>query len=262
MRARTNKLAAVSLVATAAVMLSGCNSDGNGGAATGATAPAASTTPAATPSAAPAAVDNGIAALSSDKILKRARAAIKGVKSYRFTGKVDAEGERMGLDFKVSGKDMAGTMDLGKAKVQLLSVRGNQYLKGDRQFWSESTGSAKDGKTMAKLIGDRWAKIPAEEEGLGELFNAASIDELLTSSGKVTKGATKEIGGIPAIGLVDKGREGGTLYIATVGEPYPLRIEAPDGDGQMMTFSDFGKTFPEIKAPAEADVVDFGDMTG
>ena len=166
----------------------------------------------------------------------------------------------MAIDFKISGKDMAGSMEIGKAKVRLLSVGGSQYVKGDQKFWAESTGSAKDAKAMTKLIGDRWAKIPSDDKSLGELFNAGSINDLLKNSGKVTKGTAKEIDGVPAIGLVDKGPEGGTLYVATVGEPYPLRIEAPGSDGQAMTFSAFGKTFAEIKAPAEADFIDFGDM--
>jgi hypothetical protein len=258
MRTRTTRLATVTVATTAAILLAGCNND-NGGAdngSAGGPAPVAS----ATPSAAPSATDNGVAALAPDKILQRARAAIKGVKSYRIKGAVDAEGERMTLDFQISGKDMAGSMGVGKAKVRLLSVGKNQYLKGDQQFWAESTGNAKDGKAMAKLIGDRWAQIPSGDQSLGALFNAASIDDLLKNSGTVTKGTAKEIDGVPAIGLVDKGSDGGTLYIATVGEPYPLRLEAPGSDGQMMTFSDFGKTFAEIKVPAEADVVDFGDM--
>jgi hypothetical protein len=251
MRTRTIKLATVTLAATAAVLLTGCQNNGN--AEGDSPAPAAAS---ATPSTA---ADNGVAALTADQILERARTALRGTTSYRIKGTMTSEGQRAALDFKTSGKDLSGSMATGPAKVQLLAVGGQQYIKPNEQFWA-MMGDPKKAKNIAKLMGDRWAKVPADQKDLAGLFNAASVDEVLDNSGKVTKGPTKEIDGVPAVGLVDNGSDGGTLYIATVGEPYPLRIEAPKaGDGQI-TFSDFGATFAELKAPAEAEVVDFAEL--
>jgi hypothetical protein len=74
--------------------------------------------------------------------------------------------------------------------------------------------------------------------------------------GKVSKGTTKTVDGVETIGLVDDGADGGTLYVATVGEPYPIRVEPSNADDGAMAFSSFGKSFPELKLPAAGDVID------
>ncbi|MCA2216703.1 hypothetical protein [Jidongwangia harbinensis] len=250
MRTRTNRVATVALAAAAAVLLTGCqnSADADGDPAV----PAAA-------SATPSAADNGVAALTADQILARARTALGGAPSYRINGTMNNDGQRATLDVTARGRDLSGAMAMGPAKVQLLAVGGQQYMKPNEQFWA-LMGDPKKAKDIAKLVGDRWVKVPADDKNLAGLFSVASVGEVLDNSGTVTKGPTKKIDGVPAVGLVDDGTDGGTLYIATVGEPYPLRIEAPTaGDGRV-DFSDFGAAIPELTAPAEADVIDFVEL--
>ncbi|MEK8110175.1 hypothetical protein NKG94_49395 [Micromonospora sp. M12] len=75
----------------------------------------------------------------------------------------------------------------------------------------------------------------------------------------MTKGEAREIDGVKTVGLVD-GDKDGTLFIATTGEPYPVRMEGgADSPGQI-TFSDFGATFDELKAPPANQVIDFDQL--
>jgi hypothetical protein len=248
MSTTTIRHAATAFAATAALLLTGCQGDGGGDNA-----------PAAAPvSAAPA--DNGVAALTAEQILERARTAMQGAASFRVKGEMTEDGQAVALDFKTKGKDLSGSIGMGAAKAQLLVVGGRQYMKPNEQFWAMMDDPQK-AKAVTTLMADRWAKIPAGEESFSQLFNAANVNEMLKNSGKVSKGPQKDIDGVPAIGLLDEGPDGGTLYIATVGEPYPLRIEAQDAGAGQISFSEFGAAFPELKAPAEGEVVDLGELT-
>jgi hypothetical protein len=110
---------------------------------------------------------------------------------------------------------------------------------------------------VVKLMGDKWAKVSKKNKDFADLFGVANVDELLKPSGTLTKGETKDVEGVNTIGLVDKSTKGGTLYVATTGEPYPIRMEGSDTAQGQITFSDFGATFDDLKAPPEAEVVDF-----
>ena len=46
----------------------------------------------------------------------------------------------------------------------------------------------------------------------------------------------------------------GTLYVATTGEPYPLRLEPADGSGGV-DFSNFGSA-PKVEAPPADQILD------
>jgi hypothetical protein len=252
MKIGTIKHAGVTLAATAALLLTGCQSGSNSGGG-GPTA----TPPSVAPSTA---ADNGVAALPADQILQRADTAIKGATSYRISGDVKSAGQRATLEFQITGSDLSGSLAMGAAKAELLEVGGQKYVRLNEQFWS-MIGDPRKAKELTRSLGGKWAKVPAGDKDLTGLFGAASIAELLDNGGKVTKGQAKEIDGVSAIGLLDNGPGGGTLYVATVGEPYPLRIEADvltDGD---ISFTDFGASFPAIKAPADAEVADYGQLT-
>lgn len=198
---------------------------------------------------------NGVAALPPAEILSRSKAALKQAKSFRISGNMVNNGQRVNLDLKTRGADVGGSMAFGKAKVELLTIKGRQYIRPNQQFWAMAGDPAK-APAVAKLIGDRWVKVPADKKEFAELFNAADIDSLLEPDAKLTKGAEKTIDGIETIALVDSGADGGTLYVATEGEPYPIQMVPTKASDGQLTFSAFGNAFPELKAPAQAQVLD------
>jgi hypothetical protein len=236
----------LAIFGTAVALLAGCGSTGDKDAAA----------PATTTSAAPA--DNGVAALEPAAIIDKAKAALKTAKSFHINGAIKDEGQETDLDLKISGADVIGSMTVSKAKVELLRVGGKQFMKPDAAFW-KLTAAAQADKVIA-VVGDRWVVVPASNKDLGGLFTVTDIDQLLEPDGTVTKGAPKPIDGTPAIGLVEGGSDGGTLYVATTGEPYPLKLEGPTAADGGLTFSEFGATFDDIKAPAAADQLDLSKI--
>ncbi|BCJ50276.1 lipoprotein [Actinoplanes sp. NBRC 14428] len=241
MRGILPKVASITLVA-AAMTLAGCQNDKAG------------TTPPAGP-AAP--TGNGVAALTADEILQRATGALKAAKAYHAEGDIDLDGQPTGIDLTVDGENFTASLTSGKAKVDLLDVDGKRYMRPNEQFWVTAMDAPK-AKLLAKVIGDRWVTAAEGDQSFAELFSIGSAEEFLKPTGTLTKGTEKQIGGVPAIALED---QQATLYIATTGEPYPLRIGGKDGASQVL-FSDFNAPAKPIEPPAPAQVIDLGALSG
>jgi hypothetical protein len=242
----------VAAIGASAVLLAGC---GSNDASTGADAG----TP--TSAAASTAADNGVAALTADQIIAKAGTAIKAAKSYEAKGSaVDGDnGDKMSMDFKVAGQDLYGELVLGEPKATLLAVGGTRYFKANEAVWG-IIGDAGKAAATAKAAGAKWVKVPAGDKKITPLFDMANIDKLLDPDGTVTKGAAATVNGTPTISVVSDGTDGGTLSVATVGEPYPVQVKS--NDGSLMEFTGIGQSFAEIKAPAAADVVDLSAVLG
>lgn len=203
--------------------------------------------------------DNGVAALEPDAILAKAKTALVGAKSYSLKGEMTVDKSKMKLDIKISGDDTLGTMTSDGATIELLRVGGQMYIRLDEKFWEQSAG-ADSAALMVELINGRWAKLSGKDDDLAGFFEIADPNALLKADGTLTKGETKTINGIKAIGLVDGSADNGTLYVATTGEPYPLVMQGGKADGEKLTFGDFGKTFDDIKAPTAKEVVDLDKL--
>jgi hypothetical protein len=246
-----------------AVLLSGCGG-GNGGGTT-ATPAAAGTSASAAASSAPAsadAADNGVAALGADAILEKAKAALKTAKSFRIKGSVREEGQLIGFDMKASGADLVGSLTIGKAKAEVLRVGKKAYLRPNQEFWKTSGAGAKDAKAIATVVNGRWVVVAPDDKDFAELFSIADVKTLLDVDGKLTKGAVTTIDGHKAVALKETGADGGTLYVATEGEPYPLRLEGPAKADGALTFSDFGATFADLKLPPASQTIDLAKLGG
>lgn len=240
MKTATIRRSVITLAATAA-FLSGCGGSGDGGAEPESTGP----------------TDNGISALAPNEILERSTTAVKNAKSYRIKGNIKTDEGNMDLDLRVAGSDLGGRLTMDGATVELLAVGGQQYIRPDAKFWQQKSDSPEAAENIVKLMGDKWAKVPAGNKDFSDMFGVASLDELLKPDGSLTKGESRDIDGVKTIGLVDESAKGGTLYVATTGEPYPIRVESKDTTEGQLTFSDFGATFDDVQAPPEAQVVDF-----
>ena len=228
-------------VALAAVTLAGCQ----GGSAEPAR-PAASSVPAG----------NGIVALGADEILQRARAALTAAKSFRVEGTMVKDDETSELDFRINGPDFAGTMSMGPLKVELLAVGGGKYMRANEQFFVSTMGE-QQGRTVGKALSTRWISGSDGDPSFTSLFTMGTVDEILSVSGTAAKGEEKVVDGVPAIGLTDSGEPGTTLYIATTGEPYPLRMTGPNGVG--LVYSGIGAV-TDIQPPAAGTVVDLNKV--
>lgn len=224
-------------LALAGAVLAGCGGDGN--------RPSAAKSPTPT--------DNGVSALAANEILQKATAALQGAKSYDIKGDIDSDGQQVYVHLKISGKDLIGVISSQGAKVEVLSVGGQNYVRPDEAFWKANLGDK--GASVAELMGSRWAKLSATDKDFAELFKITDPSQLLKPKGEVSKGETKQVPGGTAVGVVESGADGGTLWVATTGEPYPLFLEGPAGKGHL-TFTSFGASFPDIAPPGQSDIVD------
>jgi hypothetical protein len=91
--------------------------------------------------------------------------------------------------------------------------------------------------------------VPPKGKVFGDLVTMAYVDSLLQPVADVTKGVTKVIDGVPAVALVSPRQ---TVDVATIGEPYPLRLDRTELE--RLSFSELGVAFPQIQAPAPAEV--------
>jgi hypothetical protein len=235
MRVRTALLA----VALAATLLAGCDKDE--------AAPPAPTTPPPT--------DNGVAALSAPEILTRAQAALKTALSYRITGTVTADGRKTEVNVLRGDQDVQGTVTVDGNPLEVLMIDGNLYLKGSDAFWREYV--PREQQALVPLLTGKHVKVRADDPNFRQFTELFDAQKILASDDTLTKGELTTINGTPAITLADDAGEG-TLAVATVGQPYPLRIASADGDPEI-TFTDFG-TPVTVNIPPADQVLDLDAM--
>lgn len=193
--------------------------------------------------------DNGVASKSPEQIVQAATQAIDGVNSVHVSGSTTSSNTPITLDLQLaSGKGGAGSMSIGGASFQIVTTGQTVYIKAGAPFWQKFAN-----KQAAALLSDKWLKAPAS----GQFRSFASLtdlkqlfDQLLSNHGTLTKGSTTTINGQKAIAVTDK-TKGGTLYVATTGKPYPLKITKGGSDGGSITFDQINKPVT-LTAPSGA----------
>lgn len=207
------------------------------------------------PTPSPVPTSNGVDALEAKEILEKATAALKTAGSYRYKGDFTEEDVTVTMDVKVQGKDLHGTVVMPEmGTMEMLLIGSDFYFKADA-LMEMIVGMAGENADAFK---GKWIKTTKDNKTVASFADLMDVEAMLDPDGEVTKGETTNINGTQAIGLKDSKGEG-TLYIATVGEPYPLRIQGPEGEGAV-DFSDFGATFEEIKAPSADQVIDLASL--
>ncbi|MFC3737355.1 hypothetical protein [Paractinoplanes deccanensis] len=244
---KIGSITGTAIVLASAVALSGCGGNGDSDAKDSPAAASSTST------------GNGVEALTGQEILDKARAALKDAKSYHVAGSMVEEGDKTTIDLKIAGEDVVGHVTTKDGKIELLAVGQQRFFRPDPAFW---TAQGAEGKTVAKAIGDRWVKVDPSDTSSADMFSITNIEDALKNEGTVAKGETKQVDGKKAIALTDSadGKDGGVLYVATEGEPYPLRLDGPTAADGSLAFTEYGETFADLKVPAAADVVDLKDL--
>jgi hypothetical protein len=229
-------------IALTAVFLGGCATSTPGTSAT---------------SSPPGPTDNGISALTPEEILTRAQTALGAASSYRMKGEVTEDGQTAKVDLQNGGENIKGTIEFGGQTIELLKIGTDLYMKASDDFWKQFIPAGQQG--VLTLLSGKYVKVDSTNASFSSITESFDASEILKIDGTVTKGSPKDINGKPAIGLVS-GKDQSTLYIATVGEPLPLRIEGPAGQGAI-DFTDYGTTF-DFTAPPTAEVFDLKALMG
>jgi hypothetical protein len=193
---------------------------------------------------------NGVATKTANQIVAQSTKAINGVQSVKVSGSVKDGSDLIKLDLSLeNGKGATGSMSENGLSFKLITVGGEAYINGSAGFWKHFGGTA-----AVQLLKGRWLRAPS---GSGDFASFASLTNvhkllsaLLEGHGALTRGATSTVDGTPVIAVHDTSK-GGTLYVATSGDPYPIQITNNGTQGGQLDFSAFNQPVT-LTAPAQS----------
>lgn len=193
--------------------------------------------------------NNGIAGKSPQAIVAAAKNATRDAKSVHASGSVVARGAPITLDLNLAaGKGASGRLSERGLSFQMIVVKQTVYIKGSDSFWRQFGGNA-----AAQLFHGKWLRGPAT----GELASLAALadlqnlfKDLVSNHGRLTKGATSTVNGQKVVAVKDM-TSGETLYVATTGKPYPIKIAKTGAPGAEVTFDRYNQPV-SLSAPANS----------
>jgi len=240
------------VVAAASLLLAGCASSPSSGStasggASSSSAASGGASSASGSSSSPAS-GNGLRNLSGTDALGKVKAAFSAAPTVHvvLNAKSD-QGQAVGYDVRYAkGKGAIGSVNAGTGQIKLIAIGSDVYFTGDAKVLA-AFGAAGAAGTWFKT-----SNASPVGKALAQLTDVNKLaDQMFKPSGAIEVGDGKDVDGHHTVGLTDKGPEGGTLYVAAEGEPYPLLIEPPaakkdQGDAK---FSDYGAPV-DLTAPA------------
>jgi hypothetical protein len=266
---RRTALAAICLTAVATTGLTGCLPGENKADSGPATSTRSSTPSSASTHDAP---KGPFAGLSGGEIAERAIEATTNASSLRMKGDIpdDGSGGTLRVDMALNKQgECVGTMSVGgQGEARLVHTGDTIYMKYDEAFLrAQSEGESKaDTDAAVAMLAGKWTKMSAKGQDAQDIASFCDLDTVLgaTEEGhsNATRGKTTTVDGTPAIVLHEKdGKDSYTLYVATEGEPYLLRVDSASAeDPGTLTLSDYGKSVP-VRMPA-GDVLDLDALGG
>jgi hypothetical protein len=194
---------------------------------------------------------NGLEHKPAAQVLHAAIAALKAAKSVHVTGTgVGDQGNPVQVDLRFQGRSGSGTIEQQGAKLMVITVGDDTWLKGDQGAWKQLGVPS---EVLPRLAG-RWVKTTPRHTDLAGFslssFTAAlaKSDSLLVPTVKQTMLAGKQV-------LVISEHDGSELDVANTGPAYPLRAENKGKDAGRFDFTEYGADF-HITPPGNA--VDLG----
>ncbi|MFF6985096.1 hypothetical protein [Streptomyces sp. NPDC010273] len=212
------------------------------------------------------------AGLTGGQIADRSLTATTGASSLRMKGDVpdDESGGTIMIDMALNKKgECAGTMGMGgKGKADLIKTGDTVYMKYDEAFLrAQSDGESKaDTDAVVAMMAGKWTKMSAKGKDAKDIASFCDLNSVLGSAkdanSDATRGRTTTVDGTPAIILHEKdGKDSYTLYVATQGKPYVLRIDSHSAkDPGTLTFGEYEKPVP-AKKPA-GKILDLDALNG
>jgi hypothetical protein len=188
---------------------------------------------------------------SAGQITSASIKAGKSAKSVTIKGSVADSGQTISLNITdLANGNGAGSITIGGQTIQLVKLGNSSYFKADTAFWQKNGGSG-----AAQLLANRWVKSPTSgSDSIGSSFNQflsikGFLSSLSSSTGTLSKGGTSTVNGHKV--YVINSSEGGSLYIAAIGKPYPVKITSTGSSSGTITLTNWNKHVT-ITAPAGA----------
>ena len=142
------------------------------------------------------------------------------VPALRYSGTFSSSGDEFETQLTVTKAGSAtGTITVGGAKSDIVSVDDSTYLKAPRSFWRSQGGVTSNAEDFA----GRWAKAPASALNLDikEVLAPGAIVQALQGVSSYQPGTPQDINGTPAVKITGADAE---YYVSTAEPPKLLRI--------------------------------------
>jgi hypothetical protein len=202
---------------------------------------------------------NGVASKTPAEILAAAKTAATHASAVRIAGSILEGTTPLTLDLHlVAAKGGTGHMSENGVGFDIIRVGNKAYVRGSEAFYKKFAGTA-----AAQLLNGKWLVGSAATGRFAALTPLTDLHAFFTGAlgrhDKLTKGAETTVNGQKVVALKD-GANGGTLYVATTGTPYPIELVSPgNGKEGKVTFDQWNKTVT-ITAPKGA--VDISKLKG
>lgn len=207
---------------------------------------------------------NGVANKSANQIVTAATSAVNGAKSFTYGGTTRSNGVSTGLKVSLSSAgDGQGTLTSSGQPVKLIKIGDTLYVSSTAAFWTKNLGAA-----AGQTLGTQWVAASSTDSnyaGIANLFQAQQITGQFLSTAKTTyaKGKTSTVNGQAVIALVSKsGGTVNTIYVATTGKPYVVKITSPGGNGGTLNFTNYNKPVNPTAPPNPISVPTTTTTTG
>lgn len=196
---------------------------------------------------------NGIESKSPDAIVAAALAAGSGARSVWVHGGGVDNGEKLALDIHVGTRGGRGHLLAGGLSFDFIRVASTVYFRGDVVFWRKAAGPSY--ASLAPLLAGKWMKVSARKSVLGPFVAFTDLPVLLrgllTNHGTLANGGLTTFAGQSVVAVRDT-TQGGTLYVAATGEPYPEGVVNNSGTSKGTIRFDQWNQALTVKAPKHA----------
>jgi hypothetical protein len=191
--------------------------------------------------------DNGESKKKGPAVADDAFAALKKAGSVHIAGETTTtDGKKTTLDLTLLTNSGTGDITNDGQKLSLVNVDGVSYGKAAAGFYTAQGVTT----AIADKVADKWVKLPASA-GF-DTFTLTKFAESLEQSDdkKIDDNVTKgDVDGDKAVIVTQK--DGSKLFVASTGDPTPLKISGTTKEPGDLNFSDYGKKV-DVTAPADA----------
>lgn len=201
---------------------------------------------------------NGVASKSPEAIVTAAKAAAESAKSLHVVGNVASNGQPVTFDLQLlAGKGARGRLSEGGYAFQLVRIGTTAYIQGSAAFYKHLAGPA-----AAQLLAGKWLKGSSATGDLASLTSFTDpkslFESALSNHGTIVKSGTTTVGGQRVVTLTDT-TKGGTLQVATTGQPYPVELGKSGSGGGKITFDQWNQP---VTLTAPANAIDVAQLQG
>ncbi|MGW1993178.1 hypothetical protein [Embleya sp. NPDC001921] len=206
---------------------------------------------------------NQVDGLDPAAILQRAQAATAAAKSVHVKGELAVPGasgrpaKPFSVDMRFTSTGSEGQIVEDNTTAYITRVQNQVWFRGDAKFWSKVEGNGSETANH-----DKYVQVPSGDKKYGGIVENTYVErltnKLMGKPGKLEKGAVKQVNGHKAIALENRTPgAGGTIWVATEGAPYLLRMESAQDAKQTGAFDFLGYgERVDVHAPEPKDVVD------